>query len=196
LGWKYWKPLQCGFSEEASGATDSDWVRNYIDPGKVYPEAYRFCSALSPHAAAAIEDRTIHLELLLKKGQQMNHTIIEGAGGLLVPLNQELLLIDLIQKLKCQTLLVVRSGLGTINHTLLSIEALRSRHIEPLGIIMVGDPNPANRQAIQYYGNVKVLGEIPMLQNINRPALCEAGKLINLKENFNEYCEHAQGHCR
>jgi dethiobiotin synthetase len=89
--------------------------------------------------------------------------IVEGAGGVLVPLNDDELLVDLIRKLELPALVVSRSGLGTINHTLLTIEALRRRQIAVAGIVMVGPPNDGNRQALEHYGRAHVVAEMPML---------------------------------
>jgi dethiobiotin synthetase len=97
--------------------------------------------------------------------------VVEGAGGLLVPLNDEALVIDLIARLQLPVLLVVRSGLGTINHTLLSLEALRSRQLPILGVVINGPRNPGNRAAIETYGRVPVLAELEPLESITPGSL-------------------------
>jgi dethiobiotin synthetase len=177
LNWKYWKPIQSGTSE----ITDSNFVKEFANPKEVIQESYCLRSPLSPHTSSEMEGIKIDLDLILDRAKGMDKTVIEGAGGLLVPINRDFLVIDLIQKLKIRPLLVSRSGLGTINHTLLSIEALRNRKIEPLGVVMVGEKNQANRISIESYGKIKVLGEVPLLPKIDRSVLVEAGKLIEYK---------------
>jgi dethiobiotin synthetase len=91
--------------------------------------------------------------------------IVEGAGGALVPLNQDALIVDLIAHLDIPTIVVARSTLGTINHTLLTLEALRKRNIDVLGVILNGPPNAGNAKAIEFYGDTKVLFHIPVIEN-------------------------------
>ncbi len=177
LGWKYWKPIQSGMED----VTDSDCLRHFLHSADVLDESYRLQHPLSPHTSAEMAGIEIDIELILRQAENMKNTVIEGAGGLLVPINKDFLVIDLIQKSKAVPLLVARSGLGTINHTLLSIEALRRRKIEPLGVVMVGEKNQRNKESIEFYGEIKVLGEIPVLSTISRSALTEAGKLIEFK---------------
>jgi dethiobiotin synthetase len=93
--------------------------------------------------------------------------IVEGAGGVLVPLNARELMIDLIGRLQLPVIVAARSGLGTINHTTLTLEALRSRQIAVAGVIMIGEPNAENRAAIERYARVRVLGELPILQPLD-----------------------------
>ena len=97
--------------------------------------------------------------------------IVEGAGGALVPINRRQLMTDLMKHLKLPVVLVARSSLGTINHTLLSLAALRSARLNVRGVVMVGKPNGENREAIEHYGDIKVVGMVPMLAEINRMAL-------------------------
>lgn len=176
-GLKYWKPIQSGTNEP----TDSNFVKKYLDLKAVLQECYKLRHPLSPHTSAAREGVQIDLNLILERAQNLKNTIVEGAGGLLVPINKDYLIIDLIQKLKIRPLLVARSGLGTINHTLLSLEALRSRNIEPIGVVMIGDQNQSNKDSIEFYGKTKVLGEIPILKNFHKSSLIKVGNLIQLK---------------
>lgn len=166
LGYHYWKPIQSGLRE----CTDSEWVAERIGKHLVKPEVYRLLHPLSPHAAAKLENREIDCDRILAQAPK-NHTIIEGCGGLLVPLNSTTLIIDLVQKLNCSLILVARSGLGTINHTLLSLAALQSRNIPTLGVVLVGPPNSSNREAIEHFGNTSVIGEVPFLENLDREHL-------------------------
>jgi len=163
-GFSYFKPIQTGTQE----GRDSIEVGN-LSCTQIYPESFKFQAPLSPHLAAKKEEDEIELDKIFLP--QSDRLIIEGAGGLLVPINEQYLMIDLIKKLETPVILVSRSGLGTINHTLLSLEALRSRNVQILGVIMNGEHNPGNKQAIEFYGNVSVLAEFPQLGKINRSAL-------------------------
>lgn len=166
LGYHYWKPIQSGLEN----CTDSEWVAERIGKHLVKPEVYRLLHPLSPHAAAKLENQEIDCDRILAQAPK-NHTIIEGCGGLFVPLNSTTLIIDLVQKLDCSLILVARSGLGTINHTLLSLAALQSRNIPTLGVVLVGPPNSSNREAIEHFGNTTVIGEVPFLENLDREHL-------------------------
>ncbi len=163
LGANYWKPIQSG------PELDAEFVARWIGKEKVFPSRYELTRPLSPHQAAALDEIQISSNEIFKSARSLTGTtIIEGAGGLLVPLNSEEFVIDLILGLKAQALLVASTGLGTINHTLMSIETLRSRDIEPMGVILVGDENPSNLSAIQNYGRVKVLGRIPLTKDFSQ----------------------------
>lgn len=154
----YWKPLQCGLKE----ATDSEIVESLAGKhGKVLPEAYKLKEPLSPHAAAAMENVTIDLKKI--KPQNDGPLVVEGAGGIMVPINENKMQVDLIQEFALPVVLVARSSLGTINHTLLSLMALRAYNIEVVGVVMNGKRNRKNRKAIEFYGNTKVLAEIELL---------------------------------
>jgi dethiobiotin synthetase len=160
----YWKPIQSGTEE----GTDSATVQS-LSSSPVYPETYTFQAPLSPHLAARLEGKTISLSDI--RPPSSPNLIIEGAGGLLVPLTPEKLIIDLIQSLKLPVLLVARSTLGTINHTCLSLEALRHRNIPILGVILNGPLNPENRKAVEFYGRTEVLAELPFLPEISYDSL-------------------------
>ena len=153
----YWKPIQSGTID----GTDSETVRSFsgCSPERIIPEAYIFSQPLSPHLAAFLDRKTIEPEKL--RVPNVTPLIIEGAGGLLVPLTEKLLFIDMFKQWNLSVLLACRSGLGTINHSLLSIEALRSREIPLFGCVLIGEPNIENEKAIEYYGKTKVVGRIP-----------------------------------
>lgn len=157
----YWKPVQSGLDSE----TDRQCVRRLsgLPADNFFPESYKLTQPLSPHASAAIDGVTIELEQMRLPTFTQSHLIVEGAGGLMVPLNERHLMIDLIQQLNIPVIVVARSGLGTINHTLLTVEKLREREVEIFGVVMNGEPNPGNRRALEYYGRVQVLAEIPPL---------------------------------
>ena len=162
----YWKPIQSGLEP----ITDSDYVRSVtgLDASFFVPERFRLTQPLSPHAAAAIDQIEIRLsDFQLPRSLPHAHLIVEGAGGLLVPINSQDLMIDLIKALNLPVCLVARSTLGTINHTLLSLAQLRQAEIPVLGVILNGERNRINREAIAHYGNVQILGELDKLDDIN-----------------------------
>ena len=162
----YWKPIQSGLEP----ITDTDYVRSVtgLDASFFLPERFRLTQPLSPHAAAAIDQIEIRLsDFQLPRSLSHAHLIVEGAGGLLVPINSQDLMIDLIKALNLPVCLVARSALGTINHTLLSLAQLRQAEIPVLGVILNGERNRINREAIAHYGNVQILGELDRLDDIN-----------------------------
>lgn len=163
---KYWKPIQTGIEQD----DDSAEVRRLSGwgPGRVLNEGIRLPRPVSPHLAAKLSGTSLSIEPLISLAASLSGGgwIVEGVGGLLVPLNERDLLIDLIRPLKLPVLIVSRSGLGAINHTLLTIEALGRRAVPIAGVVMVGpldDLARENRLAIEHYGRVAVLGEMPML---------------------------------
>jgi dethiobiotin synthetase len=173
LGAAYWKPIQSGLEP----TTDTDYVQRVtqLDSSHFLSERFLLPEPLSPHASAAIAGIQLHLsDFQLPLGYEKPHLIIEGAGGLLVPLNQQDLMIDLIQLLNLPVCLVARSSLGTINHTLLSIQALRQAEIPILGVILNGTKNQINREAIAHYGKVAILGELEFLDEMNPATLKKA----------------------
>lgn len=156
FGYEYWKPIQSGLIE---GSDTKTLAQCGV---KTHPEIYALEAPLSPHKAAEMEGIDIHLEALhMPKTDKL---IIEGAGGVLVPLNTQHLIIDVIKKFDIPALIVAKSGLGTINHTLLTLAALRAKDIPILGVIMNGPINPDNKLAIEHFGNTKVLFQIPWLK--------------------------------
>ncbi|MFZ1990423.1 MAG: dethiobiotin synthase [Alphaproteobacteria bacterium] len=160
----YWKPVQSGFD----GETDTEAVRRLtgLPSERFHRSAYELRAPLSPHESARRDGISISLDAF-KLPRTPRPLIVEGAGGVLVPLNGDALMIDLIKRLALPVILVARSTLGTINHTLLSLEALRTRRVEIAGVIMNGAPNEANRIAIETYGRVHVLAEMPILAPLN-----------------------------
>lgn len=166
----YWKPIQSGLDP----ISDTDYVRQVtgLDKSHFLPERFRLTEPLSPHASAAIDGVEIHLhDFELPQTMPHSHLIVEGAGGLMVPLNDRDYIIDLIKALELPVCLVCRSALGTINHTLLSLAQLRRENIPILGVIISGKKNPGNRAAIEHYGQVKILGEVDFLEAIDPVAL-------------------------
>ena len=171
----YWKPIQCGTTPH----TDTETVAQ-LTGVRTHAETYRLQLAASPHLAAAREGVVINTaDCQLPTADRL---IIEGAGGLLVPLNQYDRMIDLMAKFNLPVLLVARSTLGTINHTCLSLQALRSLNIPVLGVVLCGELNAENKTAIETYGEVEVLAELPELATIDRDAL----KAISLPKRLQE----------
>jgi len=167
LGATYFKPVQSGTEDE----TDRDAVKRMTGLGddRVLANAVTLTQPLSPHRSAELDGVTIDLDSLTPPS--IDPLIVEGAGGLMVPLNRETLFIDLFAAWNLPVVLCARTGLGTINHTLLSLEALRARDIPILGVAFVGDDNPDNIHTIAEMGDVKVLGRMPLLQRINAETL-------------------------
>jgi dethiobiotin synthetase len=161
----YWKPLQAGDLDH----TDTAKVKALVSNKKsvFHPEQIRLKAAMSPHAAAKREGIAISLD---HKGTPVNANtlVIEGAGGLMVPINDKgELVIDFIADLDPEVILVSRNYLGSINHTLLSIEALRSRNLCIRGIIFNGDSNPESEEIILKISGVKCLGRIPVAEKVD-----------------------------
>ncbi|MCX6184055.1 MAG: dethiobiotin synthase [Flavobacterium sp.] len=152
----YWKPIQAGDLEHS----DSIKIKSQISNSKshIFENSYQLNTPASPHYAAELDGITIDLKQI-KEPKTSNHLVIEGAGGLLVPLNDTDCIIDLIQN-DYEVILVSRHYLGSINHTLLSLEALKSRNIPCAGIIFSGDENPATESIILAKSGVKFLGRI------------------------------------
>jgi dethiobiotin synthetase len=170
LGAAYWKPIQSGLAE----TTDKEWIQKTtgLPDACFYPETYRLTQPLSPHAAAAADGICIHLEAFsLPDGGPL---IVEGAGGVMVPINGYQLMTDLIKHLNLPVLLVARSGLGTINHTLLSLSQLRHEGIDIIGVVMNGPINAINRRAIEMFARIPVLAEIEPIPDITAHTLKEA----------------------
>ena len=168
LGAVYWKPVQAGLE----GESDSETVAR-LSGRPVLPEAYRLALAASPHRAAAEEGIRIDLDRLVLP-ETNEPLVVEGAGGLMVPLNDETLFIDLFARWRAPLVLCAATALGTINHSLLSLEAIRRRDIPLLGIAFIGGAQPESEAIICRLGQVKRLGRLPPLAPLNQPALAEA----------------------
>ncbi|MBI3418934.1 MAG: ATP-dependent dethiobiotin synthetase BioD [Proteobacteria bacterium] len=164
----YWKPVQCGTEKE----TDTQTLRRFtgLPVDRFLPEAYVFKAALSPHRAAELENKTIEVEKLHPPACE-RMLIIEGAGGLLVPLTRQALMADLFARWQIPLILCARTELGTLNHTLLSLEAMRARKIPLHGILFLGAPNDDNKRTIAAFSGARVLGHIPVIEAITRENL-------------------------
>jgi dethiobiotin synthetase len=174
-GFDYFKPIQTG----SRHGTDSQSVKEMTN-SKVHKESYLYKEPLSPHLAAKLENSEIDLSAI--KLPNTEKLIVEGAGGLLVPINKHSLMIDLIKQLAIPVILVASSRLGTINHTLLSLEAMRSRGVKTLGVIVNGEKNQDNCDAIEFYGKVSVLAQLPFISKISKQALQQIPMSDNLKK--------------
>ncbi|MBW4515245.1 MAG: dethiobiotin synthase [Timaviella obliquedivisa GSE-PSE-MK23-08B] len=169
LRYAYWKPVQSGLTP----ITDTEFIRSAtgLDASYFIPERYRLTQSLSPHAAAKIDSVKIALSDFQLPATDKPGLIVEGAGGLMVPLNDQDLMIDLIRSLNLPVCLVTRSTLGTINHTLMSIATLQHAKIPILGVIINGQKNQSNREAIAHYGKVPILAELEPLVTITPATL-------------------------
>lgn len=164
----YWKPVQAGAEPETDSATVQRLAG--VEADRILPEAYLLAEAIAPHEAAHRAGIAIDMTRLETPACD-RLLVVEGAGGLMVPLNGDAFVIDLAEELQLPIVLVARSTLGTINHTLLSIEAIRRRGLPLAGVVVNGPETPHNRAAIERYGRVEVIAEIPWLDAMNRSTL-------------------------
>jgi len=180
LGARYWKPVQAGL---ADGSDAASVVTLGVPADHVLPEAYRLTTPCSPHLAAEIDRVAIDLDRLALP-EVGGPLIVEGAGGVMVPVTRELIFADLFARWNTPVVLVARTGLGTINHSLLSIEALRTRAVPILGIAFVGDAVEDSEATIATLGKVRRLGRLPRLDPLNAATLAEAFAANFLLEAF------------
>ena len=159
LGAHYWKPVQSGLEDGA----DADAVARLsgIAATRVLPETYRLTQPLSPHRAAELDGVTIDPARLTLPPQRP--LVVEGAGGVLVPITRSVTYADVFATWALPVIVVARTGLGTINHTLLTIEALRARNVTVHGVAFIGDANPDNEATIAAMGETRRLGRLPRL---------------------------------
>jgi dethiobiotin synthetase len=164
----YWKPVQAG----TEPATDAATVQRLaeVPPERILPEAYLLPEPIAPHEAARRAGIAIDMEKL-RAPEHEGLLVVEGAGGLMVPLTEDAYMIDLAADLDLPIVLVARSTLGTINHTLLSIETIRRRGLPLAGVVITGPETPHNRAAIERYGQIEVIAEIPWLETVTRSVL-------------------------
>src|SRR6266550_7904247 len=162
----YWKPIQSG----TTGGTDTQRVQAMtgLPSSHFAAERYVLRAPLSPHRAAELDGITIEPESLdLPQATWKRWLIVEGAGGVLVPINRQILQIALFSRWQAPVIVVARTTLGTINHTLLSLEALKHRRIEVMGIIFVGNAMPDTERTIVEFGGIQSLGRLPLLPALN-----------------------------
>ena len=168
----YWKPIQSGLE----GETDSQAVARLagLSSDRILPERYRLKTPVSPHHAADIDGISIDTPTLDPPDSGARRLVIEGAGGLMVPLDRSTLFIDVFARWRIPLVLCARTSLGTINHSLLSIEALRHRGIRLLGVAFIGESNPESERVICEIGAAKRLGRLPRLAPLTQTTLREA----------------------
>jgi dethiobiotin synthetase len=179
----YWKPVQSGLD----GGGDRERVRNLLDlpAHRLLPEAFAFSQPVSPHWAAELDQCPLvpeQLELPACNGA----LVVETAGGLMVPLTRQLLQIDQLQRWGLPIVLVARSGLGTLNHTLLSLEALRTRNLPVIGLILNGPHHSDNPTTLETFGGIPVLAQLPPLNPLNRATLQQHWEDQGLTPRFQE----------
>jgi dethiobiotin synthetase len=169
LGANYWKPIQAGLE----GETDSQLVAKLggLSADRIVPERYSLKTPASPHQAAAIDGVQISMDSLDVPDTGGRPLVIEGSGGLLVPLDDTTLYIDVFARWRLPVVLCARTALGTINHSLLSIEALRHRNLDIIGIAFIGDGNPESEHVICEIGRVRRLGRLPRLSPLTASTL-------------------------
>ncbi|PSJ38800.1 dethiobiotin synthase [Allosphingosinicella deserti] len=168
LGAGYWKPIQAGLED----GSDAGAVAALVPGATILPEAYRLATPCSPHRAAELDDVAIDLDALVPPAA--DPLVIEGAGGALVPVTRTCLYADLFARWQLPVVIVARTALGTINHSLLTIEALRARGVPILGIAFSGDAVEDSEATIAAIGRVKRLGRLPTLASLAPEQLAAA----------------------
>lgn len=170
----YWKPIQTGIELE----NDTETVRELAECSKseIFDKGFRLPRPLSPHLSAQLAGKKIRTSTLVNLmilRYKATYWIVEGAGGVMVPINEKQMMLDLMVGFDLPVLVVVRSSLGTINHTLLTLTALRDRGLKPVAIAMIGEKNTDNRTAIEHYGKVPVVVEMPHFAMLTPKTLAE-----------------------
>ncbi len=166
----YFKPVQAGLDEP----TDTEVVRDLagISENRFFPECYRLKEPASPHLSAAMEGIEIDVDQL-RLPESDRPLIAEGAGGVMVPLTPSVLFVELFARWQLPAIVCARTSLGTINHTLLTLAALRGWKVPVHGIVFVGDPHGENESIIPRLGNARRLGRVPFLESLNQEALSQ-----------------------
>lgn len=172
LGYDYWKPIQSGDLKDSDTKKVRKWLNKEL---KCFPEGIRLKSPLSPHESARIDKKKI--ELTKFKSPKEDHLIIEGAGGLMVPMNDEGdCIVDLIKHLEAKVVLVSKNYLGSINHTLMSCQILASYGLETVGIVINGEANPASEGIITKISGIPIIGHIGWTNRFTRKFILGQGE--------------------
>ncbi len=171
----YWKPIQSGDLETSDTLTVADLISNKTSV--FHTETYRLSQPFSPHKSAAIDGVSIEAHKFIMPKTD-NVLIIEGAGGLMVPLNNQFLIVDLIKQLNAEVILVSRNYLGSINHTLLSVFALKQWEVPIKGIVFNGAEDIYSKEYIVNYTGLEVLGHIPDYDVVDKNTIIDAGNYI------------------
>ena len=187
LGADYFKPIQCG--KNSSSETDSDVVKKLCPKVKIFTESYFFIKPESPNIASQKENKKVELKKLLKirKEKTNNKIIIEGAGGLQVPINDNYLMSDVAKKFNLPLILVAKTSLGTINHTLMSIQIIKEKKINFCGIVFIGNNREKTIKTIKLFGErilknkIKIIGIVPKVKKITRKSIDNFTKLLSIK---------------
>lgn len=176
----YWKPVQAGTEPE----TDTGKVRFWtgLPDEYFYPETFQLKLPRSPHAASEAENIRIDLDDFELPEQKQEHLVVEGAGGLLVPVNRRDMILDLIRKLDIPVLLVAKSGLGTINHTLMSLHMLKHSGIDIWGVVLNGDRHESNEDAIRHFSGIRRVYSFPRMNTITSTEL-----ISSYNQTFRQY---------
>ena len=182
----YFKPIQCGLNK--MNLKDSEVVKSLSNKAKILNELYFLKKPLSPFVAAKQEKKKIDVNKILQfvKNLKTKKLVIEGAGGLNVPINSNYLMSDLCQKLDTPLILVSRTKLGTINHTLMSLEVIKKKKINLLGIIFFGRQELETMETIRFFGkkilkkNIKILGRLPIAKELSKNTIQAFTKKIEI----------------
>ena len=182
----YFKPIQCGLNK--MNLKDSEVVKSLSNKAKILNELYFLKKPLSPFVAAKQEKKKIDVNKILQfvKNLKTKKLVIEGAGGLNVPINSNYLMSDLCQKLNTPLILVSRTKLGTINHTLMSLEVIKKKKIKLLGIIFFGKKELETLETIKFFGkkilkkNIKILGRLPVAKELSKNTIQAFTKKIEI----------------
>lgn len=177
----YWKPVQSGLD----GGGDRQRVQTLLNlsTDRILPEAFAFQQPVSPHWAAELDGVALDPDAL-NRPRIDQPLVVETAGGLMVPLTRQWLQIDQLQRWQLPIVLVARSGLGTLNHTLLSLEALQQRNLPVLGLILNGPPHADNPGTLEHFGGVPVLAHLPPLSPLTAEGLQEQWQRQDLSTKF------------
>ena len=173
----YWKPIQSGDLHNSDTMKVKSLITNATSV--FHPESYRLTQPFSPHKSADLDGIKIELQSISLPKTSNNTLIIEGVGGLMVPLNNREYIVDLIQTLEADVILVIKNYLGSINHTLLSLELLKSKNIPVKGIIFNGENDSYSEQAILNHSKLSILGRVPFVVELNREKIIDLGKTLN-----------------
>ena len=180
LGYDYWKPVQCGDLD----FSDSMKVKSYSPLTKVHAECFQLNAPMSPHEAAKLENMDISInDFKLPKSEEI---IIEGAGGVMVPLNYEgNMIVELASMFKAKVIIVFKNYLGSINHTLLTIDKVKSVGLDILGLLVVGDEVTSSERIIEDATQMNIIARIPIVDRVNQKWVKEQGlKVKNKLDKF------------
>ena len=180
LGYDYWKPVQCGDLD----FSDSMKVKSYSPLTNVHPESFQLKAPMSPHEAAKLENIDILLnDFKLPKSEEI---IIEGAGGVMVPINYKgNMIVELASMFEAKVIIVFKNYLGSINHTLLTIDKVKSAGLNILGLLVVGDEVTSSEKIIRDTTQTNIIARIPMVDHVNQTWVKEQG--INVKNKLDKF---------